>query len=42
VEDVFHGIDVFGRGTLGGGGMHCNVALKALERAGSKVSQVYI
>lgn len=36
VRNVWHGIDVFGRGTLGGGGWHCDQALLALERAGSQ------
>ena len=31
--DVFMGVDVFGRGTLGGGGMRSDVALKAIRRA---------
>lgn len=29
--DVYAGIDVFGRGTFGGGGFKCNVALKAIK-----------
>ena len=28
--DVFYGVDVFGRGTLGGGGYNCRVALNCL------------
>ncbi|KAH9254434.1 hypothetical protein BASA81_007547 [Batrachochytrium salamandrivorans] len=36
VSSVWHGIDVFGRGTLGGGGWHCDQALMALERVGSQ------
>lgn len=30
-NDVFVGIDVFGRGVIGGGGFRCNVALKLIE-----------
>lgn len=33
-RNVFMGIDVFGRGTLGGGGMACDVALNAAAVAG--------
>ena len=31
---VFMGVDVFGRGTFGGGGMNCRVALDAIQAAG--------
>lgn len=29
--DVFYGVDVFGRGTIGGGGFACDVAVSALK-----------
>lgn len=32
--DVYMGIDVFGRNTFGGGGMHSDVALRAAFSAG--------
>ena len=33
-RDVYMGVDVFGRNTYGGGGMTCNVALKAAHSPG--------
>ena len=36
--EVYAGIDCFGRGTLGGGGMHCNVALSAITEIGLSVA----
>ncbi|KAK9829564.1 hypothetical protein WJX72_006515 [[Myrmecia] bisecta] len=32
--DIYMGIDVFGRGTYGGGGMNCGMALEAVRAAG--------
>lgn len=34
--DVYMGVDVFGRGTYGGGGLTCNVAIKAAFDAGAE------
>lgn len=33
-HDVYMGIDAFGRGTFGGGGLDCKVAVAAAQRAG--------
>ena len=33
--DVYMGIDVFGRGTYGGGGASCDVAIRAAFDAGA-------
>ena len=32
LDDVFVGIDVFGRGCLGDGGFNCNIAFEALSK----------
>eukprot|EP00172_Hildenbrandia_rubra_P002726 Plantae.Rhodophyta-Hildenbrandia_rubra.ctg3805.p1 GENE.Plantae.Rhodophyta-Hildenbrandia_rubra.ctg3805~~Plantae.Rhodophyta-Hildenbrandia_rubra.ctg3805.p1 ORF type:complete len:631 (-),score=106.79 Plantae.Rhodophyta-Hildenbrandia_rubra.ctg3805:7706-9598(-) len=36
--DIFTGIDVFGRGTYGGGGFHTHVALRAIKQGGTSAA----
>ena len=38
-SQVYMGVDVFGRNTFGGGGMTCDVALRAARSAGQAVLQ---
>ncbi|GAB6020425.1 hypothetical protein CHUAL_003120 [Chamberlinius hualienensis] len=38
LSDVYVGIDVFGRGTLGGGGFNSDIAFKAVRNAGLSVA----
>lgn len=38
VHSVFMGVDVFGRGTFGGGGMDCDVAIRAAMASGLSVA----
>ena len=40
LADVYMGVDVFGRNTYGGGGMSCDVAIKAALEAGAPSSAV--
>lgn len=37
-HDVYVGVDAFGRGCLGGGGMNSDIALAAIKRAGTSVA----
>jgi hypothetical protein len=37
-RDVWMGVDCFGRGTLGGGGLHCDVGIEAANAAGLSVA----
>ena len=38
--DVFMGVDAFGRGTYGGGGLTCDVAIRAAFDAGAADSKL--
>jgi len=37
-SDVFVGVDCFGRGTIGGGGLHCDVALRYITDIGASAA----